>query len=107
MLGFTRVEWEGPEHNILHFLIWTSLDRRGAVWHQGRVVKKLSKSRGGYTHDAVLDGVPLSQKRGVVLSQEGYDAGCWVLLELADDSSEDEAPADPSRPCVAGPSAGR
>ena len=98
--GFSQVEWQGPDDTIRDFIIWTSVDRREPVWHQGRVVKKLSRSRYGYTHEVVLDGNPLSQKRGVVLNQQGYDSGCWVQLEMNDDSSDGEC--SPSSPCASG-----
>ena len=90
VLGFQHAEWEGPAQAIVHFLIWTRVDRGPAEWHQGRVTRKLTSRRGGFTHDAVLDGGPLNQARGVILSEEVYDSGCWVLLEADADSSENE-----------------
>ena len=90
VLGFHHAEWEGPAQAIVHFLIWTRVDRGTAEWHQGRVTRKLTSRRGGFTHDAVLDGGPLNQARGVILSEEVYDSECWVLLEADADSSENE-----------------
>eukprot|EP00965_Chrysotila_dentata_P033155 1104610-Pleurochrysis_carterae.AAC.1 len=70
-----------------HVLIWTSLPRRGRAaaetWHKARIQRELTSRAGSssaaFTHDAVF--TTERHPRGIVLSAEAYEDGCWVLLE--------------------------
>lgn len=74
--GFAASTWE-PGKVIKDFMIWTKLGRDAPQWHRAKVTKVLApNTTTGYTHDArFADGI-----RGVRLSQEAYDDGCWVTM---------------------------
>lgn len=78
--GFELVTPLSDGQQIKHFMIWTRLDGGQVKWHQGKVVKLLPPNqRQGYTHDATFVESP--GVRGVRLTKEAYDDGCWVVLK--------------------------
>ena len=79
--GWEVGAWE-PEDDITNFMVWTQLPGdEHPTWHVGKVARTLARptARGGYTHDVCLDGT--TQKRGLALSSDSYEAGVWVLLQ--------------------------
>eukprot|EP00965_Chrysotila_dentata_P206335 6183476-Pleurochrysis_carterae.AAC.7 len=80
-----RAEWEPGMEVVagLSIMIWTALSRRGGErWHQADIVCQLPeplRRRHSFTHDAVFGHE--RHWRGIALSAESYDDGCWVLLQ--------------------------
>ena len=80
------VEWQLGQQ-VVHFLLYTSIDGTPLTWHRFRVVATLQQPRrDGFTHDAVLHGQ--RGKRGVALSEKAYLDGCWLAIEEVAGSSD-------------------
>ena len=91
--GWETVDFGQP---FARFLLWTSISiaveqqrnkkqRQRNVppaWHDMLVVKELGANRrDGLTHDAHLFGEDPGRKRGVCLSKEWHQNGCWVGIK--------------------------
>lgn len=76
--GFQRIEWSQGD-DLLHFMVWTAVDRQLPSWHRGKVLKVL-RNHTRYTHDVTLD--ESRQRRGIALDATGYNNGCWIALAL-------------------------
>ena len=89
--GFVEVVW-GPEMEmVIHdFMIFTQLDGGEKQWSKAVVTKVFAAgTRGGYTHDAKFaDGI-----RGVRLTIDAYNSGCWIPLAAIVDQSPPRAGA--------------
>ena len=89
--GFVEVVW-GPEMEmVIHdFMIFTQLDGGEKQWSKAVVTKVFAAgTRGGYTHDAKFaDGI-----RGVRLTIDAYNSGCWIPLAAIVDQSPPPTPA--------------
>eukprot|EP00965_Chrysotila_dentata_P123503 4082447-Pleurochrysis_carterae.AAC.1 len=64
-------------------MLWTVLGRStDPRWHRAKVVRQLEADRtDGFTHDAVFTAERRPYPRGVTLSVDTFNEGCWVLLE--------------------------
>jgi hypothetical protein len=84
--GFEEKAWsESSAMVVKHFMIFTRLSGGEKGWHQAEVTKMLKpKQRSGYTHDAKFaDGV-----RGVRLTADAYNDGCWIFIAMVDPSCD-------------------
>ena len=90
--GFQKVA-SSTLASISHFLIWSTVGRGGARWHEGVVTKVYPANftyRGKpYTHDARLGGN--QEIRGVNLTPELEEVGMWVALHVARGDAEGDA----------------
>ena len=82
--GFRAVEWSVGSGMLIKdvmLMIFTRLDMGRKDWHHALVTKHLmANARGGFTHGARFsDGV-----RGVQLTADSYNDGCWVPIRAVD-----------------------
>eukprot|EP00965_Chrysotila_dentata_P137130 4535682-Pleurochrysis_carterae.AAC.1 len=86
--GFEQCAWDVSMRVAAgqSVMIWTALSRRGRsapeTWHQARIQRELTARSGisaSFTHAAGF--ATKRHPRGIVLSAESYEEGCWVLLK--------------------------
>ena len=60
-----------------HIMYFSMIGPGPCQWHRMVIVRKVARSREGYTHDAYAFGLASKQRRGVKLTQSVYDDKCW------------------------------